>query len=99
MPLPRRCERQRSAVSALRLSHDPQNMVKATDERATEVVGRVSYMTSVESGFMWDDTYASQRLDRMAEVRETGDESMYRWRHHLPTPGRRRYGSREDFLV
>ena len=45
-----------------------QNMVKSTDERGTDMLGRLSFMTHTNKGFMWDDDYASERLDRMAQV-------------------------------
>lgn len=43
-------------------------MLIASDERGTEIQGRLSYVMNLDGGFMWDDAYASERLDRMAEV-------------------------------
>lgn len=43
-------------------------MLKAADERGTEISIKLSSMANAEDGFMWDDAYASQRLDRMAQV-------------------------------
>ena len=43
-------------------------MLKSTDQRGTEVIGRLSYTANIDNGFMWDDAYASERLDCMAQV-------------------------------
>lgn len=43
-------------------------MIKAVDERGTEISMKVSSIANDEDGFMWNDAYASQRLDRMAQV-------------------------------
>lgn len=44
-------------------------MLKGADERGTEISVKLSSMANQSAGFMWDDAYASQRLDRMAQVR------------------------------
>ncbi|CAN0064124.1 unnamed protein product [Discosporangium mesarthrocarpum] len=46
-------------------------MVKGMDERGAEVVARLSELVRHDAGFMWDDAYASQRLDKMAEDKKT----------------------------
>lgn len=43
-------------------------MLKAVDERGTEISIKLSAMANLDTGFMWNDAYASQRLDRMAQV-------------------------------
>lgn len=45
-----------------------QNMVKAVDERGTEIRVKLSAIANAGHGFMWNDAYASQRLDRMSQV-------------------------------
>ncbi|CAM9094798.1 unnamed protein product [Ascophyllum nodosum] len=46
-------------------------MLKSTDQRGTEVIGRLSYTANIDNGFMWDDAYASERLDCMAQDKMT----------------------------
>ncbi|CAN0431472.1 unnamed protein product, partial [Ectocarpus sp. 12 AP-2014] len=48
-----------------------QNMLKGSDERGTEISVKLSSMANQSTGFMWDDAYASQRLDRMAQDKTT----------------------------
>eukprot|EP00904_Undaria_pinnatifida_P012897 jgi/Undpi1/8738/HiC_scaffold_25.g11200.m1 len=48
-----------------------QGMIRNNDERGAGVVGTLSFMTNTDSGFMWDDDYASERLDRMAKNKTT----------------------------
>ncbi|CAN0165979.1 unnamed protein product, partial [Ectocarpus fasciculatus] len=48
-----------------------QNMLKGADERGTEISVKLSSMANQSTGFMWDDAYASQRLDRMAQDKTT----------------------------
>lgn len=44
-------------------------MLSAGDEKSTEIQGRLWYMMGLAGGFMWDDAYASSRLDALAEVK------------------------------
>lgn len=43
-------------------------MLKTMDERSADIAGRLSYIANEDKGFMWDDNYATERLDHMAQV-------------------------------
>lgn len=43
-------------------------MFKTMEERGAIVLMELSQMANKEDGFMWDDDYASQRLNRMSQV-------------------------------
>ncbi len=49
------------------LLHTLKAMVKQADESGSEVIDRVSFVLNCENGFMMDDAYACDRLDRIAE--------------------------------
>ncbi|CAB1098159.1 GT48 [Ectocarpus sp. CCAP 1310/34] len=53
------------------LLNNVRNMLKGADERGTEISVKLSSMANQSTGFMWDDAYASQRLDRMAQDKTT----------------------------
>ena len=57
-----------------------QNMLKAVDERGTEISVKLTAIANAETGFLWNDAYASQRLDRMAQVRAL---QALAWSDHL----------------
>jgi len=38
-----------------------------TDEKSRDVVDRLTFIMSMENGFMWDDAYASNQLDDVAK--------------------------------
>jgi callose synthase len=48
--------------------HSIRAMVKSTtgDARAGEVQDLLSLILSLEQGFMWDDNYATSRLDKLS---------------------------------
>lgn len=52
------------------LFHDLRNMLTSADEKGTEIQGRLSYIMGMAGGFMWDDAYASSRLDALAEDKD-----------------------------
>ncbi|CAM9242110.1 unnamed protein product, partial [Phaeothamnion confervicola] len=49
------------------LFHSIKSAVKSFDARGTELLDRLTFVLSLEQGFMWNDVYASGRLDRMAD--------------------------------
>ncbi|CAN0189143.1 unnamed protein product, partial [Ectocarpus sp. 4 AP-2014] len=53
------------------LLNNVRNMLQGADERGTEISVKLSSMANQSTGFMWDDAYASQRLDRMAQDKTT----------------------------
>lgn len=58
-------------------------MIRTVEEKGTQVVGRISYMTNLHTGFMWDDTYASHCLDCLAQVTTELSDTKY-WLPHPP---------------
>ncbi|CAM9568890.1 unnamed protein product [Chrysoparadoxa australica] len=53
------------------LFNNLKRMVVSLDDRGTEVLDRLTFVLSLEQGFMWDDAYASNRLDRLAQDDKT----------------------------
>lgn len=49
-----------------------QNMLKMADDRGVELASRLNTIANEREGFMWNDTYARNRLDRMSQVRMDG---------------------------